>query len=110
MMERTLELSDGRTLSYTDCGPENAATVFYFHLFPSSRHEFELIRTRLEQSNLPIRVIVVLVWTAVIAVCLMVAIVAIGVITGNGMPNTTQSTAARDCSCSPCCQEPWQCQ
>jgi ABC-2 type transport system permease protein len=34
------------------------------------------------------KVIVVLVWTAVVAVCLMVAIVAIGVIAGNGMPNT----------------------
>ena len=87
-MERTLELADGRTLNYTDWGPEDAATVFYFHGFPSSRHEFELIRPRLEQSNLPVRVIVVLVWTAVIAVCLIVAIVAIGVITGNGMPDS----------------------
>jgi ABC-2 type transport system permease protein len=34
------------------------------------------------------KVIVVLTWTAVVAVCLMVAIVIVGVITGNGMPNT----------------------
>jgi ABC-2 type transport system permease protein len=34
------------------------------------------------------KVIVVLIWTAAIAGCLMVAIVAVGVVTGNGMPNT----------------------
>lgn len=34
------------------------------------------------------KIIVVLAWTAVIAVCLIVAIVAIGFITGNGMPDS----------------------
>jgi pimeloyl-ACP methyl ester carboxylesterase len=57
MMEHTLEFADGRTLSYTDWGPEDAATVLYFHGFPSSRHELELTRPGLERNNLPIRVV-----------------------------------------------------
>jgi len=57
MIEHTLELTDGRALSYTDWGPEDAATVFYFHGLPSSRRELELTRPGLERNSLPIRVI-----------------------------------------------------
>jgi pimeloyl-ACP methyl ester carboxylesterase len=39
MIEETLNLAGGRTLSYTDWGPVDATPVFYFHGFPSSRHE-----------------------------------------------------------------------
>jgi pimeloyl-ACP methyl ester carboxylesterase len=58
-MEHTLELADGRTLSYAEWGSPDATPVFYFHGFPTSRHEFELARPKLEQSNLPIRVIAI---------------------------------------------------
>ena len=57
MTEHALELADGRALSYTEWGSPDATPAFYFHGFPSSRHELELTRPRLEQSNIPIRVI-----------------------------------------------------
>lgn len=57
MIEDTLTLADGRTLSYTLWGSPDAEPVFYFHGFPSSRHELELTESVLEQNNPPIRVI-----------------------------------------------------
>lgn len=59
MIQDTLNLADGRTLSYSQWGQPDATPVFYFHGFPTSRHEFELARPRLEQSNLPVRVIAI---------------------------------------------------
>jgi pimeloyl-ACP methyl ester carboxylesterase len=49
----TLTLADGRTLSYSHWGPADATPVFYFHGFPTSRHELELARPRLEQATSP---------------------------------------------------------
>jgi pimeloyl-ACP methyl ester carboxylesterase len=48
VIQDTLDLADGRTLSYSQWGPPEATPVFYFHGFPTSRHEFELARPRLE--------------------------------------------------------------
>lgn len=57
MNEDTLTLADGRTLSYILWGPPDAEPIFYFHGFPSSRHELALTEPVLERSGLPIRVI-----------------------------------------------------
>jgi len=59
MIRDTLNLADGQSLSYSEWGSPGAAPVFYFHGFPTSRHELELARLRLEQSNLPIRVVAI---------------------------------------------------
>jgi pimeloyl-ACP methyl ester carboxylesterase len=59
VIQDTLNLADGRTLSYSQWGPPDATPVFYFDGFPTSRREFELARPRLEQSNLPVRVIAI---------------------------------------------------
>jgi hypothetical protein len=53
MIHDTLNLADGRTLSYFQWGPPDATPVFYFHGFPTSRHELELARPRLEQATSP---------------------------------------------------------
>ncbi len=57
MTEHTLNLADGRSLSYSLWGPPDAKPVFYFHGFPSSHHELELTKAVLERSNPAIRVI-----------------------------------------------------
>jgi pimeloyl-ACP methyl ester carboxylesterase len=59
VIQATLNLADGRTLSYSQWGPPDATPVFYFHGFPTSRHELELARPRLEQSNRPVRVVAI---------------------------------------------------
>ena len=57
VIENTLSLADGRSLSYSLWGPSDAEPVFYFHGFPSSRHELALTEPVLERNNVPIRII-----------------------------------------------------
>ncbi len=57
MTDEALTLADGRTISYMTWGPPDAETVFYFHGFPSSRHEIELTRPQLEREALPVHVV-----------------------------------------------------
>lgn len=57
MTDKALTLADGRTISYTDFGSTDAETIFYFHGFPSSRHEIELTKPVLEREDLPVQVI-----------------------------------------------------
>ena len=41
--EAFIRLDDGRTLSYGEYGDPHAEPVFYFHGWPGSRHEGQLI-------------------------------------------------------------------
>ncbi len=57
MIQSTLNLADGRTLSYAQWGSSNATPVFYFHGLPSGHKELELARPVLERHIVPIRLI-----------------------------------------------------
>ena len=56
---RTLQLPDGRQLTYTEHGPKGGVPLIYNHGFTSSRREYEALAPLVEAAGLGVRVIAV---------------------------------------------------
>ena len=57
MKKRSIDLTDGRHLTYSEWGPHDAPTVFYNHGFPGNHLELELAVPIAERSGLQVRVV-----------------------------------------------------
>lgn len=51
MVNRTIELADGRCLAYTEWGHEDAPPVVYCHGFPTNGRELDLLAPVLDDRN-----------------------------------------------------------
>ncbi|MGA9596777.1 MAG: alpha/beta hydrolase [Acidimicrobiia bacterium] len=57
MLEGRLQLTDGRSISYSECGRPAASAVMYCHGFPGNRRELELIERTLDRCGVDARLI-----------------------------------------------------
>jgi pimeloyl-ACP methyl ester carboxylesterase len=57
MVDRILDLADGRRLGYSEWGPVDAPPIIYCHGFPSNRRELDLIQPALERRQVQARVV-----------------------------------------------------
>jgi pimeloyl-ACP methyl ester carboxylesterase len=51
MVDRILDLADGRRLGYSEWGPVDAPPIIYCHGFPSNRRELDQIQPALDRPS-----------------------------------------------------------